>query len=97
MKRNMISLLWSIALTMTAGNAGAAESAAEIRAPLRWYLTCGDLLCGDRSEPAGQPACTTEEVGMPCAEKLARCGGFSTCGQLLICTDHDPRASGCPI
>jgi hypothetical protein len=69
---------------------------------LQWYTTCGYPVCnvgdgGSASADAG-PACAP--VGSSCTDKGQTCGTPSdaNCGAILVCDDHDPRASGmCPI
>jgi len=64
----------------------------------RWYLTCGDPVCGFPSPPTGEPMCTTEVVGEPCREGAPACDPGGGCGENLVCASSDPTNGGlCPI
>lgn len=65
---------------------------------LKWYLTCGDPVCRGDTPSAGVPLCTSDQkVGESCTIKDQTCDPQSGCNARLVCTDHDPRAVGCPI
>jgi hypothetical protein len=67
---------------------------------LAWYRTCGWPDCPvpeDAGTPPPTQICATE--GTPCTAKGQTCGdgGVGTCGSIMVCDDHDPKAFGCPI
>jgi hypothetical protein len=70
-------------------------------AGLKWFLTCGFPVCGAPGQPAdaGVMACTTQKAGDPCTSAGTTCDPRASCGEKLMCTDHDPRMQpgGCPI
>jgi hypothetical protein len=68
---------------------------------LRWYVTCGDPVCGLTPDPFDDPNipnCVDEQTGDPCSERGAQCDGTQGCGAMLICSDSDPtmQFGGCP-
>jgi hypothetical protein len=71
------------------------------QAGLKWFLTCGFPVCGGPTQPidAGVAACTTQKAGDPCTSAGVTCDPHGSCGEKLMCTDHDPRMQpgGCPI
>ncbi len=70
---------------------------------LKWYSTCGDPVCRIPEEAgtvdSGVSMCTAEQAaGQPCTIAGATCGDPEhNCGSVMVCTDHDPKAGGCPI
>ncbi len=64
-------------------------------AALNWYWTCGGPVCGEPDASALSPVCP--QAGSPCTTKGETCGdGATTCGSVMVCDDHDPKAMGCP-
>jgi len=68
--------------------------------PLQWYSTCGWPSCPGFVPDAGardaSVSCAAERT--PCTQRGATCGNpASNCGATLVCEDHDPKQSGCPI
>ena len=67
---------------------------------LKWYMTCGDPVCGPQGHrDSSLPTCTTETVGDFCTPEGASCDPINECNSHLICADSDPRLAegGCPI
>ena len=90
--------------TGTGGNGGGAGGAGAGAGgggggDLKWYLTCGDPVCGTHMPQAGVDVCTTEMEGAPCAAAAAKCDPVNDCNALLLCTGSDPtqQPGGCPI
>lgn len=66
-------------------------------APLQWFSTCGDPVCRGWSGQSGLPLCTTQAEGQACDSTGDGCDPKSDCNSVLVCADHDPKQSGCPI
>jgi hypothetical protein len=71
---------------------------------LRWYTTCGDVICRAPADAGTADAGTVDAgscpaIGSACATKGQTCGtaSASNCGVIQVCDDHDPKAMGCPI
>lgn len=66
---------------------------------LKWYLGCGDPVCGGHTPEPGVDACTTEMEGAPCTVPAATCDPVNDCNAHLLCTDSDPtqQPGGCPV
>ncbi len=63
-----------------------------------FFYTCGDPVCGGHQPHPGVPACTTEQVGAPCACLGEECDPGDACNRLLECATSDPTHGGmCPI
>jgi hypothetical protein len=79
---------------------GGADDTASV---LRWYTTCGDPVCrvpndASASDSGVSPCSNGEAVGLSCTNRGSSCGDPDhNCGSVLLCTDHDPKAAGCPI
>lgn len=63
-----------------------------------WWSTCGYPVCSIGDEPPGDlPPCPPSvEEGGACAHPGEACDDGLGCGSYLLCTDTDPKASGCP-
>lgn len=80
------------------GGIGAGGGSGGGAAELRWYLTCGDPVCGGhRPRPEVAP-CTDESEGAPCVALGATCDPVNDCNAHLLCTTDDPtqQPGGCP-
>jgi hypothetical protein len=80
-------------------DAGASDGGGQTDAgkvTLQWYTTCGYPACeADAGRP---PAPGCDSAGTLCTTKGQTCGDPSqTCGSVMVCDDHDPKAGGCPI
>lgn len=73
--------------------------AAECDAPLRWFETCGDPVCGEHRDQPGVPPCGGGQTsGAACSAEGATCDPGDSCNALLLCARTDPTHGGrCPI
>ncbi|WP_438006450.1 tail fiber domain-containing protein [Sorangium sp. So ce321] len=75
---------------------GGADAGSGGGAALRWYVTCGDPVCGGhRPNPEVAP-CTDQKEGASCVALDAACDPGNDCNSHLLCTTSDPTLAGCP-
>lgn len=91
------------------GATGAGGGAGGGPAELKWYVTCGDPVCGGPGgggagggggSGSGLPACTAAQTeGSACATAGELCDANLACGAKLQCAAKDPKTNpgGCPI
>lgn len=84
------------------------DAASPDAGPLTWFLTCGGPTCPAGIDGGPPPdAGFLDDAGAPCAKEGSSCSALGetcgtgqplvSCGASLVCSDHDPRAHGCPV
>ena len=66
----------------------------------RWWLSCGDPVCGGWRPKPDVPRCMpNQQVGLACSQESAKpCDPGNDCNALLVCATSDPtkQPGGCP-
>jgi hypothetical protein len=97
----LVAPLWAASCSSNSdgGGGGSGGSGGGGAAPLKWYTTCGDPVCGGHTPQPNVPLCTTESEGAACATEGVQCDPVNDCNALLVCARADPKQDpgGCPI
>ena len=90
----------TVGLAQCGGDGGVKDggATADLGGSLKWYTTCGDVVCRGYMPPAGVSPCTAGMMsGDACTMAGGQCDPMSSCNQLMVCAASDPKSKGCAI